>query len=181
MTESSQTMSKSEQQKRIRKIMIYALNTAFRAGVIPKKARDNGVMEAECSEITVCGKPTIINWCDTGYDELRVSVWWDYRQERLPRLMKSKLNDLTLPLPGIYRDRLRLIVGVCASCYFGCRHKGILSDRGHEFFALYIRESTASYIDELEDVKPFGYSISELSRPLQRMISPAAGGKRGGY
>ncbi|EIW3845539.1 hypothetical protein MC179_003184 [Salmonella enterica] len=31
--------------------------------------------------------------------------------------------------------------------------------------------------DELEDVKPFGYSISELSRPLQRMISPPAGGQ----
>lgn len=35
--------------------------------------------------------------------------------------------------------------------------------------------------DELEDVEPMGYSISELSRPLQRMISPPAGGKRGKY
>ncbi|HAG0017908.1 TPA: hypothetical protein G8O67_005317 [Salmonella enterica] len=85
-------MSKSEQQNRLRKIMIYSLNTAFRAGVIPKKTRDNGLIEAECSEITVCGKPAIINWCDTGPDELRVSVWWDYRPERLPELMKSKLH-----------------------------------------------------------------------------------------
>lgn len=174
-------MRKSEQQKRIRKIMIYTLNAVFRAGIIPQKARDNGLMESGCSEITVCGKPAIVNWCDTGRDELRVSTWWDYRPERLPRLMKSKLNDLTLPLPGIYRDRLRLIVGVCASCYFDCRHKGILSDRGKEFFAVYVRESASSYIDELEDMKPFGYSISKLSRPLQRMTPPPAGGKRGGY
>ncbi|HIB1590398.1 TPA: hypothetical protein ACWV6B_002781 [Salmonella enterica subsp. enterica serovar Muenchen] len=58
-------MSKVEQQMRIRKIMIYALNATLRAGVIPPEARDNGVAEAECAEITVYSKPTIINWCDT--------------------------------------------------------------------------------------------------------------------
>ncbi|EAM8206990.1 hypothetical protein HLH60_003841 [Salmonella enterica] len=160
-------MSKAEQQTRIRKIMIYALNAALRAGVIPLKTRHNGVTETECAEITVCGKPTIINWCDTGHNELRVSVWWDYRPERLPKLTKNRVHDLTLPLPGVYRDRLRLIVGLCASCYFNRqRKKGVLSDKGNEFFSVYVRESTASYIDELKEVKPFGYSISELSRSL---------------
>ncbi|EHW1216619.1 hypothetical protein K7B55_002054 [Salmonella enterica] len=160
-------MSKAEQQTRIRKIMIYALNAALRAGVIPLKTRHNGVTETECAEITVCGKPTIINWCDTGHNDLRVSVWWDYRPERLPKLTKNRIHDLTLPLPGIYRDRLRLIVGLCASCYFNRqRKKGVLSDKGNDFFSVYVRESTASYIDELKEVKPFGYSISELSRPL---------------
>ncbi|OHG32044.1 hypothetical protein A7T58_09510 [Salmonella enterica subsp. diarizonae serovar 16:z10:e,n,x,z15] len=77
------------------------------------------------------------------------------------------MHDLTLPLPGIYRDRLRLIVGLCASCYFNRQRKrGVLSDKGNDFFSVYVRESTASYIDELKEVKPFGYSISELSRPL---------------
>ncbi len=172
-------MSKAEQQTRIRKIMIYALNAALRAGVIPLKTRHNGVTEAECAEITVCGKPTIINWCDTGHNELRVSVWWDYRPERLPKLMRSRLHDLTLPLPGIYRDRLRLIVGACASCYFNYpRKKGVLSDKGNDFFAVYVRESTASYIDELEDVKPSGYSISELTRPLYRVLPPSNRGSR---
>ncbi|ELU9452678.1 hypothetical protein SD741_003420 [Salmonella enterica] len=160
-------MSKAEQQMRSRKIMIYALNAALRAGVIPLKTRHNGVTETECAEITVCGKPTIINWCDTGHNELRVSVWWDYRPERLPKLTKNRIHDLTLPLPGIYRDRLRLIVGLCASCYFNRQRKrGVLSDKGNDFFSVYVRESTASYIDELKEVKPFGYSISELSRPL---------------
>lgn len=174
-------MSKAEQQTRIRKIMIYALNAALRAGVIPLKTRHNGVTEAECAEITVCGKPTMINWCDTGHNDLRVSVWWDYRPERRPKLMRSRLHDLTLPLPGIYRDRLRLIVGLCASCYFNCQQKrGVLSDKGNEFFSVYVRESTASYIDELKDVKPFGYSVSELSRPLQRLIPSADGNRKSG-
>ncbi|EAM2982028.1 TPA: hypothetical protein O7W39_003028 [Salmonella enterica] len=160
-------MSKAEQQTRIRKIMIYALNAALRAGVIPLKTRHNGVTETECAEITVCGKPTIINWCDTGHNDLRISVWWDYRPERLPKLTKNRVHDLTLPLPGVYRDRLRLIVGLCASCYFNRQRKrGVLSDKGNEFFSVYVRESTASYIDEQKEVKPFGYSISELSRSL---------------
>lgn len=167
-------MSKAEQQKRIRKLMIHSLNEALRKQIIAFKSRQKSMTEAGCAEITVCGKPTIINWCDTGHNELRVSVWWDYRPERLPKLMKSRLHDLTLPLPGIYRDRLRLIVGACASCYFNYpRKKGVLSDKGNEFFAVYVRESTASYIDELKDVKPFGYSISELPRPLYR-VPPSA-------
>lgn len=135
MAGNSLVMNKTEQQKRIRKIMIYALNAALRAGVIPLKTRHNGVTETECAEITVCGKPTIINWCDTGHNDLRVSVWWDYRPERLPKLTKNRIHDLTLPLPGIYRDRLRLIVGLCASCYFNRqRKKGVLSDKGNDFF-----------------------------------------------
>lgn len=166
-------MSKAEQQNRIRKLVIHSLNEALRKKIIAFKSRQKNMTEAGCAEITVCGKPTIINWCDTGLNELRVSVWWDYRPERLPKLMKNKLHDLTLPLPGIYRDRLRIIVGMCASCYFDCRHKGILSDKGKEFFAVYVRESTASEIDEMEEVKPLGYSISDLSRPLYR-IPPSA-------
>ncbi|EGW7922197.1 hypothetical protein JGX56_004826 [Salmonella enterica] len=171
-------MSKAEQQKRIRKLVIHSLNEALRKKFIAFKSRQKNMTEAGCAEITVCGKPTIINWCDTGRNELRVSVWWDYRPERLPKLMKSKLHDLTLPLPGIYRDRLRIIVGMCASCYFDCRHKGILSDRGKEFFAVYVRESTASEIDEMEEVKPLGYSISELPRPLYRVPPSASQGSR---
>ncbi|HGJ5065020.1 TPA: hypothetical protein ACJGSF_003119 [Salmonella enterica subsp. enterica serovar Muenchen] len=174
-------MSKAEHKKRIRKLMIHAINTAVRDGIIPLMYRYRRMTAGGNVNITVCGKPTVINWCDTGHDEFRVSVWWDYRPDLLQGKNKDEYIDLSLLLPDVNRDRFRFVVGACASFYFDYRHKGILSDRGKEFFAVYVRESTASHIDELEEVKPFGYSISELSRPLQRMISPPASGKRGRY
>lgn len=174
-------MSKAEHKKLIRKLMIHAINEAVRSGVIPLMFRYRKMPDEGYANIIVCGKPTVISWCDTGHDELRVSVWWDYRPDLLPGQNSDESIDLSLLLPDVNRDRFRFVVGACASFYFDYRHKGILSDRGKEFFALYVRESTASYINELEDIKPFGYSISELARPLQRLISPPAGGKYGKY
>ncbi|EBX1767978.1 hypothetical protein DQ937_12575 [Salmonella enterica subsp. enterica serovar Poona] len=181
MARNNQVMGKAEHKKRIRKLMIHAINEAVRDGVIPLMFRYRKMTAEGDARITVCGKPTTINWTDTGHNELRFSVWWDYRPDLLPGKNGGESIDLSLLLPDVNRDRFRFIVGACASFYFDYLHKGILSDRGKEFFAVYVRESTASYIDELEDVKPFGYSISELSRPLQRMISSPAGGKYGKY
>lgn len=176
-----QIISKTEHKKRIRKLMIRVINEAVRSGVIPLMFRYRRMTTEGYATITVCDKPTVISWKCTGHDEYRVSVWWDYRPDLLPVQKREESVDLSLLFPDVNRDRFRFIVGACASFYFDYLQKGILSDRGKEFFAVYVRESTTSYIDELEDVKPFGYSISELSRPLQRLIPPAAGGKRGRY
>lgn len=174
-------MSKAEHKKRIRKLMIHAINEAVRSGVIPLMFRYRRMTVEGYANITVCGKPTVINWCDTGHNEFRVSVWWDYQPDLLQGKNKDEYIDLSLLLPDVNRDRFRFVVGACASFYFDYRRKGILSDRGKEFFALYVRESTASYIDELEDAEPLSYSISELSRPLQRITTSPAGGKYGKY
>lgn len=174
-------MGKGEQQRRIRKLMIHAINEAVTVGAIPLMFRYRRMTTEGYATITVCDKPTVISWKYTGHDEYRVSVWWDYRPDLLPAQKREESTDLSRLLPDVNRDRFRFVVGACASFYFDYRHKGILSDRGKEFFAVYVRESTAICIDELEDVKPFGYSISELPRPLQRMISPPAGGKHGKY
>ncbi|EAX5861877.1 hypothetical protein BEP99_08635 [Salmonella enterica] len=174
-------MNKTEQQKRIRKIMLHAINEAVKVGVIPLMFRHRRMTAEGYAKITVCDKPTIINWTDTGHDDFRVTVWWDYQPEKIPRLIKGRPENLKLLLPDVERNHFSFIVGACASFYFDYLHKGILSDRGKEFFAVYVRESTGSGIDELEDVKPFGYSISELSRPLQRMISSPESGKYGKY
>ncbi|EAQ6130160.1 hypothetical protein AXA88_14775 [Salmonella enterica] len=176
-----QVISKADHKKRIRKLMIHAINEAVRVRAIPLMFRYRRMEKEGYTKIIVCDKPTVINWKYTGHDEYRFSVWWDYRPDLLPGHSRYESIDLSILLPNVNRDHFRFVVGACASFYFDYRHKGILSDRGKEFFSLYVRESTASYIDEQEDVEPVGYSISELSRPLQRMISPPAGGKRGRY
>lgn len=173
-------MNKAEQQQRLKTLMIHTINEAVIAGVIPLTFRYRRMTPEGFTGITVHGKHTVINWKETGPDEFRITVWWDYQPERITKLINGRPENLKLLLPDVDRTTFRLVVGACASFYFDYLHKGILSDRGKEFFAVYVRESTASDIDKLEDVKPFCYSISELARPLQRLIPPA-GGKRGKY
>ncbi|HAG2284115.1 TPA: hypothetical protein G8W61_004481 [Salmonella enterica] len=168
-------MNKAEQQKRLKKLMIHAVNEAVIAGVIPLTFRYRKMTQEGFAGITVCGKYTLINWKETGIDEFRVTVWWDYQPEHITKLINGRPENLKLLLPDVDRTAFRLVVGACASFYFDYLQKGILSDRGKEFFAVYLRESTASEIDELEDVKPLGYSISELARPLQKLIPPSGG------
>ncbi|MJK42362.1 hypothetical protein DM680_08285 [Salmonella enterica subsp. diarizonae] len=173
MARNSLIMSKTEQQERIRKLMIHAINEAVIAGVIPLMFKYRRMTAEGYTKITACGKPTIINWKESGSDEFRSTVWWDYQPEHIPKLIKGRPENLKFLLPDVDRNCFRLVVGACASFYFDCRHKCILSDKGKEFFAVYVRESTASEIDEMEEVKPFGYSISDQSRPLQRLLSPS--------
>ncbi|EAY3715510.1 hypothetical protein FGS56_10540 [Salmonella enterica] len=174
-------MSKAEHKKRIRKLMIHAINEAVKTGVIPLTFRYRRMAPEGFTGIIVLGKHTAINWKETGLDEFRVTVWWDYQPEYIPKLINDRPENLKALLPDVDRNAFRLVVGACASFYFDYLQKGILSDRGKEFFAVYVRESTASYIDELEDVEPFIYSISELSRPLQRIVTPPVGNKRWKY
>lgn len=179
MARNSLVMNKAEQQKRIKKIMLYATNEAVKTGVIPLMFKYLKMTSEGYAQITVCDKPTIINWVYNGHNEFRVSVWWDYQPGYIPKLIKGRPENLKLLLPDVDRTRFRFIVGACVSFYFDYLHKGILSDKGKEFFAIYVRESSVSYIDELEDVKPFGYSVSELLRPLYRMkVSATQNSKR---
>ncbi|EDQ9751405.1 hypothetical protein QD67_001040 [Salmonella enterica subsp. enterica] len=87
---------------------------------------------------------------------------------------KENINQKSLPYCFL------MLIGTACGSWLALVQVVILT-RGKEFFALYVRESTASYIDELEEVEPFIYSISELSRPLQRIIKSPAGGKHGKY
>ncbi|EME5787854.1 hypothetical protein VY487_004803 [Salmonella enterica] len=127
-------MGKAEQKKRIRKLMIHAINEAVRVGIIPLSFRYRRMTAEGYTGITVCDKPTIISWKDTGYDDFRVSVWWDYRPDLLPGQSRDESINLSLLLPDLNRDRFRFIVGACASFYFDYWRKGILSDRGKDFF-----------------------------------------------
>lgn len=179
MARNSLVMNKAEQQKRIKKIMLYAANEAVKVGVIPLMFKYLRMTSEGYAQITVCDKPTIINWVYNGHNEFRVSVWWDYQPEYIPKLIKGRPENLKLLLPDVDRTRFRFIVGACVSFYFDYLHKGILSEKGKDFFAIYVRESSVNYIDKLEDVEPFGYTVSELPRPLYRMkVSATQNSKR---
>lgn len=114
MAGNTRIMNKAEHKKRIRKLMIHAVNETVRDGVIPLMFRYRRMTKEVYAKLTVCGRLTLINWSDTGHNEFRVSVWWDYRPELLPTQSRDNSASLSLLFPDVNRDRFRFVVGACA-------------------------------------------------------------------
>ncbi|EDL0767108.1 hypothetical protein H0K13_004862 [Salmonella enterica] len=146
--------------RRVEKLMLHALNEATRIGFIPVKPGLEGVIESEGTEITVGGKNTVINWGNSGNEDFRFNVWWDYTPERCRRYFrKGWLRDLTGTMPDVSASTRRTIVGVCASCYLCVLEGGSIQlSRYSEFIVEYIRNDTVHLLDDLPDVEPSGYS-----------------------
>lgn len=127
--------SKTEQQERIRKLMIRAINEAVRSGVIPLTFRYRRMATEGFSGITVCDKRTAINWKENGHDEFRFTVWWwDYQPEYITKLIKGRPENLKFLLPDVDCNCFRLVVDACAGFYFYYPQKGILVRQGERVF-----------------------------------------------
>ncbi|HCA3883341.1 TPA: hypothetical protein MPK85_004015 [Salmonella enterica] len=160
-------MKRKRYSKRVERLMIHALNEATRIGFIPVKPGLEGVIEAEGTEITVCGKNTVINWSNAGRGDLRFNVWWDYTPERCNRYFrKGMLRDLTGTMPDVSPPTRRTIVGLCASCYLCVLEDGSIQlSRDSEFIVEYVRNDTVHLLDDLPDVEPSGYSVPDRHEP----------------
>lgn len=160
-------MKRKRYAQRVERLMIHALNEAARIGFIPVKPGLGGIMESEGTEITICGKNTVINWSNAGRGDLRFNVWWDYTPERCNRYFrKGMLRDLTGTIPDVSSHVLRNIVGLCASCYLCILEDGgVQLSREGEFIYEYARNDTVHLLDDLPDVEPSGYSVPDRHEP----------------
>ncbi|EHP3460981.1 hypothetical protein KO578_005238, partial [Escherichia coli] len=68
-------MTAPEQEEILMKPMVIALNAAIRAGRINLNGKSEDTDSKGFMRTDIDGMPTVINWTDNGYDELRVSVW----------------------------------------------------------------------------------------------------------
>lgn len=158
-------MTKSEKQRHILKLMVIALNEVITLGVINLDGKSAEMTDEEKSgyaEISIGGRPSIINWYDAGYDELRVSVWWDYQPECMPTWRKNHINKWLVGLvPETSRSYFRHILGACGSCYLERQTgKFIVGEEGNQFFSVYVREDTTQHLTRIEAVQPLGYLTS---------------------
>lgn len=155
---------KAEKQKLIQKIMICALNEAIRRGAIDLNGKSVDCSEERKSgyiDTTIGDKRTIINWFDAGYDELRISVWWDYRPE-LSMVKRYPVRENFLGTkPQVQGRPFYKFIGACGSCYLERRTgKFITGDAGNQFFDVYVREWSVPDIGGLPSVQPSGYETS---------------------
>ncbi|PHM67963.1 hypothetical protein [Xenorhabdus kozodoii] len=78
----------------LQNLLVMSLNEAVKQGHIDLNGQSptNSNDKEQGYFITeIAGKPTVINWFDIGYDELRVSIWWDYFHDLHPGKIKSCL------------------------------------------------------------------------------------------
>lgn len=152
-------MKKADSQRIILKLMVIALNEVVRKGII--NLNDVSVDTADKHKrvtMLIAGKPTILNWFDAGYDELRVSVWWDYQPELMPTWRKKHLSEPVSATPSVNRKYFRHILGLCGSCYLERRTgKFIIGEEGSQFFSTYVREESVYALEQIRHESPAGY------------------------
>ena len=159
-------MEKSIKQECLLKLMIIALNEAINKGYIDLYGRSaSPLIEGKNGylELTVLEKRTVLNWCDAGYEELRVSVWWDYTPELMPTEGNRYLKELKVstPKPSVPHRFYGFILGACGSCYLERRtRKCIIGDMGKQFFDVYMREGSERILKNVELVEPNGYQTN---------------------
>lgn len=156
-------MKKSVKQEYILKLIIIALNEAINKGCIDLNGRSADSLTDNKKghyELTILDKRTIINWFDIGYDELRVSVWWDYKPELMPTWRNQYLNELEpfTSRPQVPNRFFRYILGACGSCHLERRTgKFIIGDENNQFFDVYVREDSERLLKNAELAEPKGY------------------------
>ncbi|VEA68199.1 Uncharacterised protein [Serratia plymuthica] len=159
-------MTKAEKQKCILKLMVIALNKAISAGVIDLNGKSGEINKRGHIETDIGGLPTVINWFDAGYDELRVTVWWDYRPDLMPTWRKKHIGRLAPgTVPNVARRFFGYILGACGSCYLERKTgKFIVGEAGNQFFDLYVREHSVYDLNSIVSEQPAGYETSGRTR-----------------
>ncbi|WP_314139856.1 hypothetical protein [Buttiauxella noackiae] len=157
-------MIKADKQRFILKLMVIALNESIKSGDIDLNGKSDDRPRNEkhgFRKIVIADRPTIINWFDAGYDELRVSVWWDYQPELMPQPHRTWLEGAE-PLtstPQTPRGHYRHFIGACGSCYLERRTgKFITGEEYRQFFDVYIREASLYQLQKIPGELPAGYA-----------------------
>lgn len=152
-------MTKFKKQNLVTKLMVIGLNQAIASGRIDLNGHSGPYTEnrsPEVMEMTIGDRPALLSWFDAGYDELRVTVWWDWRPDMMPTWRKKHLHrSAGYSVPSVARRFYPLILGACGSCYLERREGKYIAG----FFDLYVREETASQIDAIRFEPANGYEL----------------------
>lgn len=153
-------MTKTEKQGLILKLMVIAINKAIKSGAISLDgvSTDNEDKH-QLMRMVIDGKPAVLNWFDAGYDELRITIWWDYQPGMMTTWRKKFMGDPVTSMPQVSRGYFRHILGACGSCYMERRTgKYIMGYNGNQFFDTYVRDSSVYDLEQMQSEQPAGYA-----------------------
>ncbi len=145
----------------LRKLLIAAINELLVKNLISLDGKDHHENDAGGYVfVELFGYPTVIMWCDIGFQELRISVWWKYDHSLHPQanLTGNSKESFTCSSPLAKRQHYRKFVGVTASGWLerkaGKYLQGV-NNRG--IFDIYTRNDEKAELEKLPIPIPKGF------------------------
>lgn len=140
-----------------RKLLVLALNHLVDQKHVSLSGTggERGHCEAE-----IAGRRTKILWEDIGFQEQRLSVWWDYDHSRHPQanLRGNSREEFRTGQPLAKRHRYREFVGATVSGWVERDGDKYLQGRGARGLTdLYLRQAAKADLDVIDDPLPVGF------------------------
>ncbi|PBQ32762.1 hypothetical protein CNR22_13585 [Sphingobacteriaceae bacterium] len=107
------------------------------------------------------GYPSVILWEDIGWEELRVSVWWNYNHSLHPQanLTGNRRENFRTSEPLAKNHTYKKFVGVVASCWLERKTgKYIMGKDRDKIFNIYTRSADRLALEKLPIQVPKGYA-----------------------
>jgi len=153
------------------RLAVMAVNTLLERDAITLDTSDtDGKLREKAGYIftDLAGKPTVINWNDIGYEELRISVWWDYDHSKHPQAFPelpdscSNKEKFRTSQPLAKPQHYPKFVGVTLSFWFVRKDGKWIQCHEGKFhgFDRYIRRGMQDDLNALPDVMPNGFKAS---------------------
>ena len=109
----------------------------------------------------LAGKKSVINWNDVGFEEFRISVWWDYDHSKHPQANHegSYRERFVTASPLAKRKKFKDFVGVVCSGWFERKEGKYLQGRGKtNLHEIYTRQRNAELLRAIPKTKCLGFS-----------------------
>lgn len=113
-------------------------------------------------EVEIAGRRSMILWEDIGFQELRISVWWDYDHSRHPQanLQGNSREGFRTSQPLAKRHRYREFVGATVSGWIERKSGKYLMGRGSKGLVdVYLRQDAKATLDGIPNPEPNGFEV----------------------
>ena len=108
----------------------------------------------------VAGRRTMISWGDVGFEELRISVWWDYDHNNHPQANHtgSYKEKFRTPSPLAKKEKYKDFVGVVCSGWLERKEsKHLQGHNKQNLFQIYTRKQNREALKSIPKTKSLGY------------------------
>jgi len=113
--------------------------------------------------VDIAGKPSVVLWQNSGYEELRISVWWNYDHNKHPQanLTGNSREEFRTARPLAKKSHYPKFVGACVSGWMERKKGKHLQGFGRDhLFEIYIRRGVLDELRAIPLARPDGYNAS---------------------
>ena len=143
-----------------RKLLVLGLNEILSRGLLSLNWDGESRETTSYIETLIAGHDSIVSWLETGFGEVRISVWWKYNHSKHPQanLTGNARESFTSPSPLAKRQHYPKFVGVVCSAWLERDYDKYIQGEGNDhIFKKYTRKNELEYLKHLPNPIPNGF------------------------